>query len=354
MITYRDTLNDLWAKHLAPRAADAPTVISTFAGCGGSSLGYSAAGFREVLAVEWDDNAVQTFGLNFPEVPVFHGDIAKLSVDEALARAGLRPGELDVLDGSPPCQGFSMAGKRDFGDDRNLLFREYVRLLRGLRPRCFVMENVASMASGKMALIFRDVLTELKACGYRVVARVLNAMYFGVPQSRERMIFVGVRADLPVEPSHPQPISLPITASTAIRDVVNDPAEVAMLLAAGQKYAAYHEWPRIPIGKTMADLGYSKGQSARKYNPHRPANTTTKTDGYLTMYGAMHWAEWRRFTVAEFKRFCSFPDQFQFAGGWGVAVNRLGNAVMPLFMKAIALNVRNNILTPAKTRGEAA
>jgi len=79
-------------------------MISLFAGCGGSSLGYSMAGYRELLAVEWDDHAVETFGLNFPDVPVWHGDIADLSVEKCLELARLRPGELDVLDGSPPCE----------------------------------------------------------------------------------------------------------------------------------------------------------------------------------------------------------------------------------------------------------
>lgn len=192
---YHEALRAAHAEYLAPRAADAPTVISTFAGGGGSSLGYNMAGFREALAVEWDDNAAQTLRLNFPHVPIYHGDIAKLSVEEALRISGLKPGELDVFDGSPPCQGFSTAGKRDFGDQRNQLFKEYVRLLRGLQPKVFVMENVSGMVKGDMKLLFAEILKELKASGYAVKARLLNAMYFGVPQSRERMIFIGVRND---------------------------------------------------------------------------------------------------------------------------------------------------------------
>ncbi len=109
---YPALLDEAWAQHLAPRAPNAPTVISTFAGCGGSSLGYSMAGFRELLAVEWEQNAADTFRLNFPHVPLYHGDIAKLSVEECLRLAGIKPGELDVFDDSPPCQGFSTVGKR--------------------------------------------------------------------------------------------------------------------------------------------------------------------------------------------------------------------------------------------------
>jgi len=162
-MSYLDILEATWQNHLKPKDENAPTVISTFAGGGGSSLGYSKAGFRELLAVEIDDNAVETFKLNFPHVPVFHGDIGKLSVEECMKLAGLSvPGEIDVFDGSPPCQGFSTAGKRQMADNRNQLFREYVRLLRGLKPKAFIMENVS---------------------------------YFYVPQSRERMIFIGVRKD---------------------------------------------------------------------------------------------------------------------------------------------------------------
>jgi DNA (cytosine-5)-methyltransferase 1 len=193
---YPAHLEACWREHLAPRAPNAPTLISLFAGCGGSSLGYSMAGYRELLAVEWDDHAVATFRLNFPDVPVYHGDIAKLSVDECLRLAGIGPEELDVLDGSPPCQGFSTAGKRKMDDGRNQLFREYVRLLRGLRPKVLVMENVSGMVKGKMKLIFAEILRELKESGYHVSARLMNAMYYGVPQSRQRMIFIGVREDL--------------------------------------------------------------------------------------------------------------------------------------------------------------
>lgn len=203
--TYKERLARAWELARAPRAANAPTVVSTFAGCGGSSLGYAIAGYREVLAVEWDDVACATFRANFPEVPLWAGDIGKLSVEKALEMSGLKAGELDVLDGSPPCQGFSAAGKRVLDDPRNSLFREYVRLLRGMRPRAFVMENVAGMVKGKMKLVFAEIMRELKASGYRVRARIINAAWYGVPQSRERMIFIGLREDLNREPEHPNP-----------------------------------------------------------------------------------------------------------------------------------------------------
>tara|TARA_R110000824_G_scaffold203371_7_gene387843 strand:- start:3563 stop:4549 length:987 start_codon:yes stop_codon:yes gene_type:complete len=175
---------------------ESPTVISTFAGCGGSSLGYHWAGFQELLAVEWDDHAVATFQENFPGVPVYHGDIGALSVEECLTLAGIGPGELDVFDGSPPCQGFSQAGKRNHDDPRNQLFEEFVRLLAGIQPRVFVMENVAGLVRGHMKQVFLEIMASLRGTGYHVEAQVLNAKYYEVPQCRKRVIFVGVREDI--------------------------------------------------------------------------------------------------------------------------------------------------------------
>ena len=162
-----------------------PTVISLFAGCGGSSLGYQMAGFKELLAIEWDDNAVETFKLNFPDVPVYHGDITKLTGNECLRLAGIEKGQLDILDGSPPCQGFSTAGKRKWDDPRNSLFQEYVRILIELQPKVFVMENVTGMVKGYMKQAYLQIIKALRECGYKAKGEVLNAMYFNVPQSRE-------------------------------------------------------------------------------------------------------------------------------------------------------------------------
>lgn len=301
---YPALLDAAWQQHLAPREINAPTVISTFAGAGGSSLGYSMAGFRELLAVEWDDNAVQTFALNFPDVPIYHGDIAKLSVDEVLRRTGLQPRELDVFDGSPPCQGFSTAGKRMIDDPRNQLFREYVRLLRGLQPKIFVMENVSGMVKGKMKLVFVEILKELKASGYRVSARLLNAMYFSVPQSRERMIFIGVREDLGIEPSHPKAESKEIGIRSALSDVI------------ATRSMKINPWIKHP----------------------RAAATVTKTDSdyqFLTISGI------RKPTISEVSMLGSFPFQYQWnKDAWA----RIGNSVPPLFMRSIAQHLRQEIL----------
>lgn len=317
------------------------TVVSTFSGCGGSSLGYQLAGGKVLLAVEWDDNAVATYRLNFPDTPIYHGDIGKLTVEECCERAGVQPGELDILDGSPPCQGFSTAGKRDFGDDRNQLFWEFVRLLRGLRPKVFVMENVSGMVKGKMKLIFAECLRELKASGYKVKARLLNAMYFNVPQSRERLIFVGVREDLEVEPGHPKGQSKPATVRTAFAGIESlaGPAprsgtkleECCRRMKPGQNGKQFY---RKPWGFNLYRLDWNK-----------PAPTFTKRGGCC---GLIHPVLPRKCIAKEYQAVMSFPKTFRFCGKEDDARARLGNSVPPNFMRAIAEHIRDNILQPAK------
>lgn len=337
-IDYIPFLESCWQEHLAEKDTDAPTVVSTFAGCGGSSLGYSMAGFRELLAVEWDDNAVETFKLNFPEIPVYHGDIAKCSVEWVLKETGLKVGELDVLDGSPPCQGFSTAGKRQLADSRNQLFMEFVRLLRGLKPKVFVMENVSGMVKGKMKIVFAEILRELKASDYKVSARLLNAMYFNVPQSRQRLIFIGVRDDLGIEPSHPTAESEPITVKEAWVNVeCQEPPPLSNFIL---PYVG-----KMKQGQSMKDAGYKKGgfQTKRLYED-KPSPTLTKIIGGVGFGTNIHPHYDRVLSIPETKRCGSFPDEFIFIGEYKIKRARIGNSVPPLLMRSIAKHIKNRIL----------
>lgn len=333
-IDYPAHLEAMWQKAIAPRESDAPTVISLFAGGGGSLTGYLMAGFRDLLAVEWDNNAVETLRLNWPGLTIYHGDIAKLSVEEALSLSGLRPGELDILDGSPPCQGFSTAGKRILDDPRNQLFREYVRLLRGLRPKVFVMENVSGMVKGKMKLVFAEIIKELKASGYRVSARMLNAMYFHVPQSRQRMIFIGVREDLGIEPSHPKAEGRPITVKSAIYDL--------RLTESDLPFNADTRTARI-----MKAL--RPGRTDPKHHSHvklswdSPSRTLLKD--FLGYFHFWHPEQWRPLTMNEWSRLGSWPDAYKWTDKKN-GCQRIGNSVPPLFMEAIARHIRQAILRP--------
>ena len=322
------------------------TVISLFAGCGGSSLGYKWAGGKVLAAVEKDKNAAETYRRNHEGTLIIERDVITLTGEELMQACGIKPRDLDVLDGSPPCQGFSVAGKRQMKDSRNQLFQEYVRLLRELQPKSFIMENVSGMIKGKMRLIFAEIIRELKASGYTVRAWLLNAIYFGVPQRRERIIFIGAREDIGIKPTCLRAQTSAITARIAIDSLVVNEKERAFLLCAGDKYVAYEDWERIPYGRSRKDLGLS-GFNCVKFHPDRPANTVRKSDGYLTMHGAMHWRERRRFTVAEFRRFGGFPDAFDFGPDWANAVQQIGNSVPPRFMQAIAEHIRDTVIIPS-------
>ena len=353
-VDYLAILGEAWAQHLAPREANAPTVISTFSGAGGSSLGYSMSGYREPLAVEWDDNAVATFKLNFPDVPVYHGDIAKLSVEQVLEMTGLQPGQLDVFDGSPPCQGFSTAGKRNIDDSRNQLFREYVRLLRGLKPKVFVMENVSGMVKGKMKLVFVEILKELKASGYKVSARLLNAMYFNVPQSRQRLIFIGVRNDLGVEPSHPKAMCNPPTVGDAISSLEFEEYNEALCHIWQTNSATANERiARVPEGGKLANYGYTFVSAYRRVDRRKPCPTLTAGGIGSCASGSSwysHFKHNRGLSGREGARIASFPDGFVFVGKACDMCSRIGNSVPPLFMRAIAGHIRDEILHDATGR----
>lgn len=322
-----------------------PTVISTFAGCGGSSLGYELAGFRELLAVEWDDNAVETFRLNFPDVPVYHGDITKLSGIECMQLAGVGPGELDVLDGSPPCQGFSTAGKRKFDDPRNSLFREYARLLTELQPKVFVMENVTGMVKGCMKQAYLTIIAELRACGYRARGEVLNAMYFNVPQSRERVIVIGVRNDLGIEPTHPKPQTRQIT----VRRAWSNPTDISSEKGTELNKRAASLASLIPQGDCNGGGKYSLklngntnsfGLTRLAWN--RCGFTLPKTS--ILSSCILHPDCNNRITIGQAKRIASFPDEFVLHGDFNQQWARIGNSVPPNLMRAIAEHIKHNIL----------
>jgi DNA (cytosine-5)-methyltransferase 1 len=289
------------------------TVVSTFSGCGGSSLGYQLAGGKVLLAVEWNQNAVDTYRANFPNTDIYHGDISKLSVDEVLKRTNLKPRELDIFDGSPPCQGFSTAGKREISDKRNQLFREYVRLLRGLQPKVFVMENVSGMVKGKMRLIFVEILKEMKESGYQVKAKLLNAMYFNVPQSRQRMIFIGVRNDIGIEPSYPNAQTKPICFGEALKSVNYDaddyrtlPSDRVLL------YCKHHRGGWNTNEKTMINLSKKTHSiSSLKFSErNKLLGTIRKSE--IVDGGIIHPDKKRYLSMNELKAGGSFPQTFEF------------------------------------------
>lgn len=194
------------------------TVATFFAGGGGSSLGYRMAGFRVLYANEFVPAAQESYRANArPGTHLDGRDVRDVKPEEVLEACKLRRGELDVLDGSPPCQAFSTAGSREkgWGTERRYehgarqrnedLFFEFVRIRDGIMPRAFVAENVSGLVKGVAKGYFINILKALKR-GYRVECRLLDAQWLGVPQARQRIFFVGVREDLGLEPAFPSPL----------------------------------------------------------------------------------------------------------------------------------------------------
>jgi DNA (cytosine-5)-methyltransferase 1 len=313
------------------------TVIDTFSGCGGSSLGFKLAGFEELLAVECDPNAVQTFRLNFPKVNIFAGDINHLSADVCMQIAGVRVGELDIFSGSPPCQGYSQMGTQLLDDPRNQLFRQYVRLLQDIQPRVFTMENVKGMISGHLKGYFLEIIKSLRDCGYKVKAQVMNSKYFGVPQDRERIIFIGVREDLGVDPSHPKPFTKPITFAEAMADLQIPEDEPPYTPSA----IDFERWHILQVGENKADKKYGWHRKAHvKLHPNQVVPTIVKTAASLPF----HPTEPRRLLVCEAAALTGFPPDFKFIGSRSDRIARIGNCVPPPLMRAIAEHIKTNIL----------
>lgn len=316
------------------------TVISTFAGCGGSSLGYKKAGYKELLAIDFDKNAVETFKLNFPEVPVWERDITKVSADEILKFCKIKKGELDILDGSPPCQGFSTAGKRNVNDSRNILFEQFVRLINDLQPKVFIMENVSGMVKGKMKGMFIEIINQLKSLNYNVKCKLLNAKFYEVPQSRERLFFIGVRKDLNIEPSFPIPSQKIMTVKEAIKNIKLSEIK----LPKGEIEINYNN---IEVGSDLASYYESKGLkqkyfNVKKINLNKPLNTITKlfSEG---MSGLLHPKEKRFLCINELKACSTFPEDFIFTGSFKEQWARIGNAVMPNQMYYVAKHIKETI-----------
>jgi len=314
-----------------------PTFISTFSGCGGSSLGYKLAGFKELLAVEYYDKAVETFKLNFPGIPVYLGDIKNLTSAECMKLANIKRGELDVLDGSPPCQGFSAAGKRRITDPRNSLFKEFVRLLNDIQPKVFIMENVVGLVTGYMKQEYLKIVEELRKCGYRVKSEILNAMYFNVPQNRSRVFIIGMRNDLEIEPSHPKPQTRPKTLRKAFAGLsIVDYEPIADI----SRYAIGKVWKESKPGIKLTKKFYS----FKRAEWDKPSPILTKFTGNPSAASVTHPEMCRKYSIAEARRVSSFPDDFRFVGGWKEAIKCMGNSVPPNLMRAIAEHIKEKLL----------
>ena len=321
--------------------------VSTFSGCGGSSLGYKMAGFRMLWASEFIPAAQETYRANHGGTILDCRDIREVQPQDILSATGLGVGEIDLFDGSPPCASFSTAGKREKGwgevkkysdtkqrtDD---LFYEYIRLIRGTRPKTFVAENVSGLVKGTAKGYFLRILAALKESGYRVSCRVLDAQWLGVPQTRQRTIFVGVREDIGKDPAHPAP--LPYRYS--VRDALPWIKEVRQI-------EVYNEPDRVACDEpcpTVTNSGIGAKRIEKVVVESETDISRYASGGNTSTASVCHPTEKRKFTIAELRRICGFPDDFILTGTYAQQWERLGRAVPPVMMSHIAATVRDKIL----------
>jgi len=182
------------------------TAIDLFSGAGGISLGLANAGFDILLASDISEACAATHKHVMPSIPFLRADIARLSSSDILRSAGIKAGELDLLIGGPPCQGFSIIGQREHDDPRNAMVEQFFRVAKGIKPKFIVIENVPGLATLHKGAFLRQIGAGFKRLGYQAHCAELLAAQYGVPQMRWRMFFVGVRDGINLHlPSFPTP-----------------------------------------------------------------------------------------------------------------------------------------------------
>jgi DNA (cytosine-5)-methyltransferase 1 len=355
------------------------TVVSTFAGGGGSSTGYRLAGGKVIAINEFVEEAVATYSLNFPDTKVILGDIKNITGKNLLEAGNLSPGELDILDGSPPCSAFSSSGKgkkgwnkdKKYSDGKTVtniedLFLEYIRIATDIQPKIIVAENVEGITSRAAIEKLREFVTgfERISPGYRMVYRVMDASKFGVPQSRMRTFFVGIRNDVfetlglqeyeLASLIYPQySTSEGVSIASAIEGIDNDPEEVQMLLDACENsfQKKFVETMAFNPSKTLKP-GPVNGKiscfNMKRPAPNKPSPTLTQMGQQRSASGVMHYAANRKLTIKEMKRIMSLPDDYQLTGSFDQQAERIGRMVAPKMMSALATSIYENILKPYK------
>lgn len=333
------------------------TFIDLFAGCGGLSLGFEMAGFESLLAIDFWQDALDTYAYNRTGARTLCGDLSAIDPDEIKSRYGI--GEVDVIIGGPPCQGFSVAGKRIIEDERNKLYKSFVNFVRVMRPRAFVMENVPNILTMGGGMVKEAILEDFAAIGYQVAVQVLNASDYGVPQNRRRAVFIGTVSGKEI--SFPAPASaVKVTSAEALSDLPENS------VPQGGEYpvppmSEYQKWARngskgifnheitvhtertqeiiamVPDGGNYKDLPASLQQTRKvhiawtRLNSGKPSMTIDTGHRHHFHY------KWNRIpTIRESARLQSFPDDFIFLGSKTSQSKQVGNAVPPLMAKAIA------------------
>ena len=290
--------------------------IDLFAGIGGIRIGFEDAGGHCVFSSEFDKDACKTYEANFGEHP--HGDITKISTDDIP--------DFDILLGGFPCQAFSIIGKKEgFADEaRGTLFFEIERILKGKKPSAFMLENVRNLTAHDHGRTFKVIISHLEALGYHVHYKVLNALDFGVPQKRERIIIVGFLEDVPFE----FPDSVPEEERLSLEDVLETNVD--------RKYYV-RDVIRDSRLERLKDKNYPKPYISHENiagsvtpHPYSSALRAGASANYILINDE------RRPTERELLRFQGFPDEFKIVVPYGKIRKQTGNSVSVPVIKAVA------------------
>lgn len=355
--------------------------VDLFSGAGGLTLGFERAGFNTLAANEIYEDACKTYRANFPDVTCVQKDINKLTAEELMNKAEFEPEDVDAVIGGPPCKGFSIAGERKPDDPRNALFEEYLRIVSKLNPKVILMENVPGILSMKDGAYVEKIKKEMRNLGYTVKHRKLNAADYGVPELRERIIFLGYKEGYEVsfpEATHTGGESQQKSSDNGLKPYVTVESAIGDLdfLCSGQESEIYEKDSRTHYQKKMRENSESlhnhkasnhseriqkrfelidegkgmetvpeeyrtKKHSVQKFDRKEPSPTiTTLPEDFV------HYKRNRIPTVREVARIQSFPDDFVFKGPRTTGGKRrrvsvpqysqIGNAVPPLMAEALA------------------
>ena len=392
---FRYTLDDL------QKSADRKlfTYISFFSGGGGSSSGYKLSGGQCLFVNEFQKVAMQDYLANWPGTPNICGDIRNVTGKQIMELTGLKVGELDILDGSPPCPPFSMSGTKQAGwgkektaygvKQKNIedLTWEQIRITKELKPKVVVCENVKGLTMTYAKEHLQRMVNDFEKCGYTTVFRVMKGQYYGVPQKRERVFIVSVRNDvmddigLPFMCLDGTVYPEPDTDVHTIHDAINDlqktnqnMSEAYDLRIAMEKSAKYKWMKRLPknpdkvvsVGDDVVTPWFDKWIEHRKKRgkvlperknsfyqsrrvPWNQPSHTLSEQGLQTSLGVhLHPEEDRVYTTLEAARIMTLPEDYKLTGKLNENLARIGLMVAPLCMHYLSNNIYNNILKPYK------
>lgn len=315
--------------------------IDLFCGAGGMSKGFEDAGFNTIFAVEFNKIYANTYKLNFPSTNVFVGDIK--NIDDIKIKQLNEKKCIDIIIGGPPCQGFSIAGnigRKFLDDDRNRLFLEYVRFVSIIKPKMFVLENVAALERHNKGKTISEIINKFSSLGYKIKYSVLNAVNYLVPQERRRVFIVGVLEGYDFK--FPEASNKILTIKDAIDDLPKlesgQSSDIPLHNAMNHSKQMLEKMSYVKDGGNRNDIPVNirpKSGDIRKYIRYDSSKPSFCVTG--DMRKIFHYSQNRALTCRELARIQTFPDTYKFTGSSIQIQQQIGNAVPCKLAYAVAI-----------------